>query len=77
MVRGLVGLKDGEDEGRFPDAGEVSVGKGKIEEGCKKGDAVATEMFQMRVGHVVGTQRRRIFNQPNSITGVVDCEWRI
>ena len=53
------------------------MGKGKIEERCEIGDAVATEMFQMRVGYVVGTQRRRIFNQPNSITGVVDCEWRI
>ena len=54
----FVRFEDGEYVGFFPDRGDLGVGDGEVKGGGDEGDGARTEVFEVRVGHAIWTDRR-------------------
>ena len=75
-VRGLIGFKDREDKGMFPDSGEVSMVEGEVKKRSKEEKTLGTEVFQMKVRKAIGTKSRRVFRKTNSVGSGGSCGGR-
>ena len=69
-VKGFAGFGDGDNEGTFPDGGEVGVGDGEVEEGAEEGDAFGAQLPEMKVRQAVGTGGRRILDSTDCIGNI-------
>ena len=74
MVGGLIGFKDGENEGRFPDSGKGRMGGGKVEEGGEVGEGKGAEVFEMDTGEAVGANSRRRLGSSDGLSSGGDGE---
>ena len=70
----FVRFEDREDKGVFPNSGEVSVVKGKVEEGGEEEETVGAKVFEMEVREVVGTESGGVFREFDGVGGVGDGE---
>ena len=54
----------------FPNGWEVSMVEGEVEEGGEEADAVGTEVLEVEIGKVVGTEGGGVFREPDGVGDV-------
>ena len=66
----FVRFEDREDKGVFPDSREVSVVKGKVEEGGEEEETVGAKVLEMEAREVVGTESGGVLREFDAVGGV-------
>ena len=75
-IKGLVRLRDGEDEGMFPNRGKIRMGKGQVEKESEERNTLRTKVLKVKVGQTVRTQGSGALRSRDGTAHQFRCERR-